>query len=66
MDLPVIYEPRTYRDFEDRERFKTFRVVIETSDLYVKAHSHLEKEPKSLSERAGLRWNGPLQRDASS
>lgn len=48
MSCPVIYEPRTYRDFGDDGRFKTFRVVVETSDLYVKALSCLEKETESL------------------
>jgi uncharacterized protein len=58
MDAPVIFEPRTYRDFDDHERFKTFRVVIETSDLYVKAHSNLEKETKELvtKGRAQVEW----------
>jgi uncharacterized protein len=48
MRCPVIYEPRAYRDFGEDGRFKTFRVVVETSDLYVKALSSLEKETESL------------------
>lgn len=58
MEPPVIYEPRTYRSFETQARFKTFRVVIETSDLYVKAHSNLEKETEQLVRkgRAQLEW----------
>jgi len=48
MTAPTIYEPRTYRDFEGSHRFKSFRVVVETSDLYVKAHSALEKETEEL------------------
>jgi uncharacterized protein len=44
----ITCEPRTYRHFGDSNRFKTFRVVVETSDLYVKAHSHLEKETERL------------------
>jgi uncharacterized protein len=36
--LPVICESRVYRDFHnDDDRFFTFRVTVETSDLYVKA-----------------------------
>lgn len=42
------YEPRTYRDFDDGGRFKAFRVVVEQSDLYVKALAHLEKETEEL------------------
>ena len=48
---PTLYEPRTYRDPEDTDRFKTFRVVIETSDLYVKALSSLEKETAGADSR---------------
>ncbi len=55
---PTLYEPRTYRDPEDTDRFKTFRVVIETSDLYVKALSSLEKETAALirESRAQIKW----------
>ncbi|MBI5248541.1 MAG: UPF0280 family protein [Desulfomonile tiedjei] len=58
MEPPVIYEPRTYRSFDKHERFKAFRVVIETSDLYVKAHSRLEKETEELIRkgRAQVEW----------
>ncbi len=58
MEPPVIYEPRTYRNYGDHDRFKSFRVVIETSDLYVKAHSNLEKETKRLIKegRAQVEW----------
>lgn len=61
-DSPMIplnlYEPRTYRDPDDTDRFKTFRVAIETSDLYVKARSSLEKETEALirESRAQIRW----------
>jgi ApbE superfamily uncharacterized protein (UPF0280 family) len=48
MSEPIIFHPRTYRDFSEDTRFKTFRVTIETSDLYVKAHSLLEKETENL------------------
>jgi uncharacterized protein len=49
MPEPVLYEPRTYRRFDDRDRFKTFRVLVETSDLYVKALSDLRKETEELT-----------------
>ncbi len=52
MDPLVIYEPRTYRDFEDAGRFRAFRVVVETSDLYVKALALLEKETEALIRTA--------------
>ncbi len=48
MIAPTVYEPRNYRDLDHSDRFKTFRVAIETSDLYVKAHSSLEKVTKEL------------------
>jgi uncharacterized protein len=44
MTGPAIFEPRTYRDFGNSGRFKTFRVTVETSDLYVKAHRLLRTE----------------------
>ncbi len=49
---PVIVEPRTYRDFSPGDRFKTFRVRVETSDLYVKAHAILETETEALTKQA--------------
>ncbi len=48
MTAPIICEPRTYRHFGDSDRFKVFRVAVETSDLYVKALSYLEKETEQL------------------
>jgi ApbE superfamily uncharacterized protein (UPF0280 family) len=44
----LLYEPRTYRDFGPSDRFETFRVAVETSDLYVKAYQKLEKETEDL------------------
>jgi hypothetical protein len=44
----VFYDPRTYRDFNPSGRFCVFRVVVETSDLYVKALVRLEKETYAL------------------
>lgn len=46
--MPIIAEPRTYRHFDNDDRFKIFRVVVETSDLYVKALDRLEKETEEL------------------
>jgi uncharacterized protein len=48
MTSPAVYEPRFYRDFSRKDRFKTFRVAVETSDLYIKAYSLLEKETERL------------------
>jgi ApbE superfamily uncharacterized protein (UPF0280 family) len=58
MIQPILYEPRTYRELDDTDRFKTFRVVVETSDLYVKALSSLEKETETLirETRARIKW----------
>jgi len=52
------YEPRTYRDFDESDGFKAFRVVVETSDLYVKALCSLEKETEALIKkyRAQIEW----------
>jgi ApbE superfamily uncharacterized protein (UPF0280 family) len=52
------YEPRTYRDFDESDGFKTFRVVVETSDLYIKALCSLEKETEALIKkyRAQIKW----------
>lgn len=44
----IIEDPRDYRDFGPSEDLKTFRVVVETSDLYVKATSHLQDETERL------------------
>ncbi|MBI4961894.1 MAG: UPF0280 family protein [Desulfomonile tiedjei] len=51
MAAPTLYEPRTYRDFGDAGRFKTFHAAVETSDLYVKAHSVLKQETEDLIRR---------------
>ncbi|MEW6531184.1 MAG: UPF0280 family protein [Thermodesulfobacteriota bacterium] len=44
----TLFEPRTYRDFGKSGRFEAFRVVVDQSDLYVKAHRKLEKETYQL------------------
>ncbi len=44
----VIYEPRDYRTFEHGSRFTTFRVNIETTDLYVRAGRELLPETEKL------------------
>lgn len=43
-----IHEPRTYRDFGPTDRFEAFRVVVETSDLYVRAYKPLQAETERL------------------
>jgi ApbE superfamily uncharacterized protein (UPF0280 family) len=48
MMVPIVFQPRTYRDFDGCSDFKIFRVVVETSDLYVKAHSYLGAETERL------------------
>ena len=47
----TLYEPRTYRDFKETDRFKVFRVVVEQSDLYVRAGAILRKETEVLIAR---------------
>jgi len=42
------YQPRLYRDYSDKGRFHTFRVTVETSDLYVKALCRLDRETEKL------------------
>ena len=44
----IIDEPRNYRSFGSDDYLKTFRVTVETSDLYVKATSYLQDETESL------------------
>lgn len=44
----TLYEPRTYRDFEQTDRFYSFRVAVEQSDLYVRARVPLHAETEAL------------------
>lgn len=48
MTETLVYEPRTYRNFTETDRFTAFRVAVETSDLYVKALALLEQETEAL------------------
>ena len=48
MTTRITFEPRRYRDYGSTEGFTTFRVVVETSDLYVKALGPLERETEYL------------------
>ncbi len=48
MTSRIVFEPRAYRDFDAPDGFTTFRVAVLTSDLYVKALSHLEQETEQL------------------
>lgn len=43
-----IGQPRSYRTFESDQDLKSFRVTVETSDLYVKALFSLEAETERL------------------
>jgi ApbE superfamily uncharacterized protein (UPF0280 family) len=56
--VPDIYEPRSYRTFESGTKFVSFRVAVETSDLYIKAVKNLEAETRALIEdgRAQIKW----------
>ncbi|MGB9618248.1 MAG: UPF0280 family protein, partial [Desulfomonilaceae bacterium] len=47
-NIVLEYQPRTYRDYRDAGRFCTFRVTVETTDLYVKALRRLERETEEL------------------
>jgi hypothetical protein len=47
----VLYEPRTYRDPCNSARFVTFRVRVDTSDLYVRASRQLVRETETLIRR---------------
>lgn len=46
--LVVIEEPRSYRNFDSGEDLKSFRVTVETSDLFVKALHPLEAQTEAL------------------
>ena len=58
MSTPIVIEPRDYRDFSPSGAFVTFRVAVETSDLYVKALLNLEKETEALIRecRCQIEW----------
>ncbi|MCX8011705.1 MAG: UPF0280 family protein [Desulfobacterota bacterium] len=44
-----MYFERTYRDFEQNQRFHPFQVVIKETDLYIKAGLNLQKESLELA-----------------
>lgn len=48
MTVRIAFAPRTYRDFGTADGFTNFRVVVETSDLYVKALKPLARETEIL------------------
>lgn len=48
MDSILEYQPRTYRNYNSDDRFCTFRVTVETSDLYVKALKRLDQKTERL------------------
>ncbi|HOT45189.1 MAG TPA: UPF0280 family protein [Spirochaetota bacterium] len=43
---------RTYRDFTETERWQSFRVKVETSDLFIRAGSDLSAQAERLVRRA--------------
>ncbi|MDR3604390.1 MAG: UPF0280 family protein [Syntrophaceae bacterium] len=44
----VVAEPRIYRSFANDDVFTNFRVVVDTSDLYIKALSNLADQAKAF------------------
>ncbi len=46
--VSIPYEPRTYRNFKHDDRFKIFRVAIETSDLYIRALKPLASQAENF------------------
>ncbi len=58
MNETIVFQPRDYRDFDQSGGFKTFRVAVETSDLYVKALVSLERETEALIRecRSQIEW----------
>ena len=43
----IICEPRTYRSLEDIDGFTSFRVVVETSDLFIMALKNLSDQARN-------------------
>jgi len=43
----IICEPRTYRSPEDKDGFTSFRVVVETSDLFIMALKNLSDQARN-------------------
>lgn len=64
MTAAALFEPRTYRDFLETDRFKTFRVIVETSDLYVKALVELEEETEKLIRQCRTQIEAAIARRA--
>jgi ApbE superfamily uncharacterized protein (UPF0280 family) len=62
MTFRVLHEARTYRDFGPDGRFTTFRVAVETSDLYVKALRALESETERLIRKYRSRIEYAIER----
>jgi uncharacterized protein len=46
--IPLIYEERTYRDFDGSGPLIAFRVAVETTDLYIRASRDLSAEAYEL------------------
>ncbi len=47
--MVTLYEPRAYRDFSLTDRFHAFRVVVETSDLFIRASRPLHDIGEALT-----------------
>ena len=58
----IVFQPRSYRDFDSTAVFTTFRVVVETSDLYVKALTNLEMETEQLVRECRSRIEAAIAR----
>lgn len=62
MNGRFVFEPRTYRDFGPRYRFTSFRVTVESSDLYVRAQTRLESQTEQLIRRCRAQIEAAIQR----
>jgi ApbE superfamily uncharacterized protein (UPF0280 family) len=60
--MATIFEPRTYRDFGDSDRFVAFRVLVEQSDLFIRAHHSLEMEAERLLRIARAQITAAIDR----
>jgi uncharacterized protein len=60
----TILEPRTYRSFEENDLFTNFRVVVETSDIYIMALKNLEAQAKALIIECRARIEDAIHRRA--
>ena len=45
----IVVQPRDYRSYEDHDIFVSFRTIVETSDLYIKALVNLEDKARQFT-----------------